>query len=39
MEGPGVIVKFWAAFGDIGDGVAAPGCMTAVGGVVMWRGC
>ena len=35
MEGPGVIAKSWATFGDIGDGVASPSCMTAVGGVVV----
>ena len=29
------VVKSWATFGDIGDGVAIPCCMTAVGGVVV----
>lgn len=38
IEGPGVIAKSWATFRDIGDGVEAPSCMTAVGGVVVWCG-
>ena len=33
-----VMVKSSAMFGDIGDGVESPGCMTAVGGEEMYRG-
>ena len=38
IEGLEVIVKSLATFGDIGDSVESPGCMTAVGGVVVYRG-
>ena len=38
IEGPGVTVKFAATFGDIGDGVESPSCMTTVGGVVVCHG-
>ena len=38
IEGLEVIAKSWATFGDIGEGVASPGCMTAVRGVVMCHG-
>ena len=31
-EGLEVMAKSSATFGDIGDGVESPGCMTAVGG-------
>ena len=33
-----VIAKSSAAFGDIGDGVESPGCMTAVRGEDVYRG-
>ena len=33
-----VMVKSLATFGDIGDGVESPGCMTAVGGEDMYCG-
>ena len=33
-----VMVKSSAMFGDIGDGVESPGCMTAVGGEEMYCG-
>ena len=33
-----VIAKSSATFGDIGDGVESPGCMTAVGGEEVYRG-
>ena len=33
-----VIAKSSAVFGDIGDGVESPGCMTAVGGEEVYRG-
>ena len=33
-----VMVKSLARFGDIGDGVESPGCMTAVGGEEVYRG-
>ena len=33
-----VKVKSSATFGDIGDGVESPGCMTAVAGEDMYRG-
>ena len=34
-----VMAKSLATFGDIGDGVESPGCMTAVGGENVYRGC
>ena len=34
-----VMVKSSAMLGDIGDGVESPGCMTAVGGEEVYRGC
>ena len=33
-----VTAKSSAIFGDIGDGVKSPGCMTAVGGEDVYRG-
>ena len=33
-----VMAKSSATFGDIGDGVESPGCMTAVGGEEVYRG-
>ena len=33
-----VMAKSSATFGDIGDGVESPGCMTAVGGEDVYRG-
>ena len=33
-----VVVKSSATFGDIGDGVESPGCITAVGGEEVYRG-
>ena len=33
-----VMAKSLATFGDIGDGVESPGCMTAVGGEDVYRG-
>ena len=33
-----VMAKSSAAFGDIGDGVESPGCMTAVGGEEVYHG-
>ena len=39
IEGLEVIVKSSATFGDIGDGVDSPGCMTAVRGEEVYRGC
>ena len=33
-----VRAKSSATFGDIGDGVESPGCMTAVGGEDVYRG-
>ena len=33
-----IMAKSSATFGDIGDGVESPGCMTAVGGEDMYRG-
>ena len=33
-----VTAKSSATFGDIGDGVESPGCMTAVGGEEVYRG-
>ena len=33
-----VMVKLSATFGDIGDSVESPGCMTAVGGEEVYRG-
>ena len=33
-----VMAKSSAIFGDIGDGVESPGCMTAVGGEDVYRG-
>ena len=38
IEGLEVIAKSSATFRDIGDSVESPGCMTAVGGVVVYRG-
>ena len=37
-EGLEVMVKSSAMFGDIGDGVESPGCMTAVRGEDVYRG-
>ena len=37
IEGLEVIAKSSATFGDIGDGVESPGCMTAVGGEEVYR--
>ena len=37
-EGLEVMAKSLAMFGDIGDGVESPGCMTAVGGEEVYRG-
>ena len=34
-----VIAKSSATFRDIGDGVESPGCMIAVGGEEVYRGC
>jgi hypothetical protein len=34
-----VMAKSPATFGDIGDGVESPGCITAVGGEDVYRGC
>ena len=34
-----VMAKSSAMFGDIRDGVESPGCMTAVGGEEVYRGC
>ena len=33
-----VTAKSSATFGDIGDGVESPGCITAVGGEEVYRG-
>ena len=33
-----VMAKSSATFGDTGDGVESPGCMTAVGGEDVYRG-
>ena len=33
-----VMAKSLATFGDIGDGVESPGCMTADGGEEVYRG-
>ena len=33
-----VMAKLSAAFGDIGDGVESPGCMTTVRGEEVYRG-
>ena len=33
-----VMAKSSAMFGDIGDGVESPGCMTTVGGEEVYRG-
>ena len=33
-----VTAKSLATFGDIGDGVESPGCITAVGGEDVYRG-
>ena len=33
-----VMAKSPATFGDIGDGVESPGCITAVGGEDVYRG-
>ena len=33
-----VMAKSSATFGDIGDGVESPGCMTADGGEEVYRG-
>ena len=33
-----VMAKSLATFGDIGDGVESPGCITAVGGEDVYRG-
>ena len=33
-----VMAKSLATFGDIGDGVESPSCMTAVGGEEVYRG-
>ena len=38
IEGLKVIAKSSVTFGDIGDGVESPGCMTAVGGEEVYRG-
>jgi hypothetical protein len=37
-EGLEVIAKSLATFGDIGDGMESPGCMTAVGGEEVYHG-
>ena len=37
-EGLKVMVKSLATFGEIGDGVESPSCMTAVGGEEVYRG-
>ena len=37
-EGLEVMAKSSATFGDIGDGMESPGCMTAVGGEEVYRG-
>ena len=37
-EGLKVMAKSSAMFGDIGDGVESPGCMTAVGGEEVYHG-
>ena len=38
IEGLEVIAKSSATFGDIGDGMESPGCMTAVGGDEVYLG-
>ena len=38
-EGLKVMAKSSATFGDIGDGVESPGCMTAVRGEEVYCGC
>ena len=38
IEGLKVTAKLSAMFGDIGDGVESPGCITAVGGEDVYHG-
>ena len=38
IEALEVAAKSYAMFGDIGDGVESPGCMTAVRGEEVYRG-